>query len=165
MGFAANANAGMLVDLYAGGTFGSGGMTVFNDKDKISDTSTSYGAVFGIDIPVVRVEAEYNYLNGKDVNMSLGMLNAYLKMPATVIKPYLGVGVGTAFGGKYADTIDIDTTAAYQGMLGITFDLPQLPVKFDVEGRAVYVPDIIEVMTIKPDMLNYDLRLKVRYVF
>lgn len=167
LGFAANANAGAVMDIYAGGTFGSGGMTVATGSDKVSDTSTSYGAVFGIDIPVLRAEVEYNHVGNSDIDMNLGMLNAYLKMPSTVIKPYLGVGIGSVFSGTFGDkyTVDISSKAAYQGMLGITFDIPALPVKIDAEGRALYVPNIIEVYGQKPDMVNYDFRLKLRYVF
>lgn len=165
LGFAANANAGAVMDIYAGATVGSGGITLYNSDEKVSDTSTSYGAVFGMDIPLLRAEVEYNHVGNSDVDMDLAMVNAYLKMPSTVIKPYLGVGIGSVFNGEYYNTVDIEATAAYQGMLGITFDMPALPVKFDIEGRALYVPNFIEVFGQEPDMFNYDFRLKLRYVF
>jgi hypothetical protein len=158
------ANAGTLVDFYAGAMVGAGGATVFSGHDRVSESGQSYGAVLGIDIPLLRLELEYNYLNGADMRMNAGMVNAYFKMPSTVIMPYIGVGMGSVFGGHVKD-ISIDATAAYQGMLGISFNIPVLPVKFDIEGRALYAPNLFEVADQKPDFLLYDLRLKARYVF
>ncbi|MBN1324643.1 MAG: outer membrane beta-barrel protein [Alphaproteobacteria bacterium] len=165
LGFTANANAGAVMDVYAGATAGSGGITLFSGDDKASDSAFTYGAVFGIDIPVLRAEVEYNHLSNSDIKMDLAMLNAYLKMPSTVIKPYMGIGIGTAFNGTYADTTDISSTAAYQGMLGITFDMPVMPFKIDLEARALYVPNFVEFYTLKPDLFGYDFRIKLRYVF
>ena len=163
---AANANA--VWDIYAGGLVSAGGVTIFADDDTETYSSQSFGGVIGIDIPAFRFEAEYDYLRSSDFHTNLAMVNAYFKMPSTVIKPYLGVGVGASFSGEYDDdtvNFDLDTTAAYQGMLGVTIDLPVMPVKFDIEGRALYAPDIVNIAGIKPDLLNYDLRLKVRYIF
>ena len=102
------------------------------------------------------------------------MLNLYAKMPSTVILPYIGAGIGMAFGGKQEITengvktkYSIDSTAAYQAMLGATIDILKLPIKFDVEGRVLYAPDIykIEATNTTPDMLQYGVRAKVRYIF
>lgn len=85
-----------------------------------------------------------------------------------MIHPYVGVGVGSIFGGSYnpADVkYDIKSTVAYQGMLGLTFDILALPIKFDVEGRALYAPNFAEIGTDKPDLFQYDARLKLRYIF
>ncbi|MDR0741789.1 MAG: outer membrane beta-barrel protein [Rickettsiales bacterium] len=165
MGFSANANAGAVIDIYAGATMGAGGATLFMNDDNYTDSGQSFGALAGIDIPLFRFEAEYNYLNDSDTKLNIGMLNAYFKMPSTVIKPYLGLGLGTVFGGNAGD-FDIDARAAYQGMLGITFDMPVLPVKFDAEARALYAPNLFTTAAnAKPDLLHYDLRLKARYVF
>ncbi len=159
------ASANILFDIYAGGTVGMGGATVFADGHTESDGAQSYGAVVGVDIPAFRFELEYDYLNDNDATMHVGMLNAYFKVPSLVVKPYLGVGVGTIFAGDYGH-IDIDTSAAYQGMLGLTFDIPVAPIKIDAEARALYAPNIFETVDdIKPDILHYDLRLKLRYVF
>ncbi|MBR1380371.1 MAG: hypothetical protein IJ560_02175 [Alphaproteobacteria bacterium] len=165
---AGHANANMIWDIYAGGVIGAGGMTIFADDDTDTNAAQSFGAVVGIDIPAFRFEGEYNYIRTSDLNTNIAMVNAYFKMPSTVIKPYLGIGVGASFSGEYDDNtvnVDLDTSAAYQGMLGVTIDTHVLPVKFDVEGRVLYAPDIVNVANVKPDILNYDLRLKVRYVF
>lgn len=163
---AGSANANLLFDIYAGGTIGVGAATVFADDHAHTDNAQSYGAVLGIDIPLARVEAEYNYLNHQDMNMNVAMLNAYLKMPTAFVQPYIGAGVGMIFDGDVDNTnINIDDKMAYQGMLGLTFDIPVLPLKIDAEARALYAPDIYKIDDIKPDVLHYDARVKLRYIF
>ena len=102
------------------------------------------------------------------------MLNLYAKMPSTVILPYIGAGAGMIFGGKHSITTDgttiehnIDSTAAYQAMLGATIDILKLPLKFDVEGRILYAPNLYKdvVTGSTPDMLQYGVRAKMRYIF
>ncbi|MDL2295217.1 hypothetical protein LJC18_00135 [Lachnospiraceae bacterium OttesenSCG-928-E19] len=165
LGGATNANAAMLYDIYAGLTLGAGGQTIFAGDDNNSTSAAAYGAVIGMDIPLVRIELEYNYLNASESHMHVGMINAYFKMPSTVIKPYLGIGLGTVFNGDVDDTFNIRNEPAYQGMLGLTFDIPVIPFNVDVEGRVLYAPDVFKTADAKPDLLHYDLRLKLRYVF
>jgi len=170
------ANATTLTDFYIGGMVGVGGQTVFNDKEHISSTSTILGAIAGMDIPVFRIEGEYNYINAQDFDTNSVMVNAYLKVPSTVILPYIGVGIGTVFGGKNIVTdsstllqtrYDIKSTAAYQGMIGATVDVFAIPFKIDVEGRVLYAPDIYKetATNIMPDLLEYNARVKLRYIF
>lgn len=162
----ANANANVLFDIYAGATVGAGGATLFaHDKDD-TQSAQSYGAVLGIDIPALRFELEYNYLNNDDTKLHIGMINAYAKMPTPAIKPYFGLGIGNVFGGDAPmPHVDIEKGMAYQGMLGLTFDIPVLPLKIDTEARVLYAPDIYKYNDDKPDLLHYDLRIKLRYVF
>lgn len=159
-----SANAGALFDLYAGATVGAGAATMFLEEENDTHSAQSYGAVVGLDIPVFRFELEYDYLQTDGANLHLGMINIYGKMPTPVIQPYIGVGAGNVFGGKYND-IDVESVMAYQGMLGVTFDIPVLPIKVDAEGRALYAPNLYDVANVKPDLLQYELRLKLRYIF
>lgn len=163
------ANANILFDIYMGGTYGFGGQTLFTDDENISKSSQSYGAILGIDIPLFRIEAEYNYLESDKITTNLGMLNAYFKIPTPVIKPYIGAGIGTTFDAKYTPRgiphIDIDDTMAYQGMLGITLDMPALPFNIDIEGRALYAPNMFKIADNDVKFLQYDGRIKLRYVF
>ena len=163
------ANAGLLVDFYAGGTYGVGGQTLFMDDDHESMSAQSYGAFFGMDLPLVRIEGEYNYTNSDDMHLNLALVNAYLKLPTPVITPYIGAGVGTTFYSQYHLTnhtnIDIEDAIAYQGMLGVTFDLPLMPITIDVEGRVLYANDIFEYNVKDNDLLHYEGRLKIRYEF
>ncbi len=162
---AGNANANLLFDIYGGATVGVGAATTFADSHAHTENAQSYGAFLGIDLPIFRVEAEYDYLHQPDINMHLGMVNAYAKMPSLAIMPYLGVGVGAMFDGDAPNGISLDTTMAYQAMLGLTFDLPVLPFKIDAEARALYTPDIFDENGITPDVLHYDARIKLRYIF
>lgn len=162
------ASANPVIDVYAGGMFGAGGAVTYMDHHHKNDAAQSFGAIFGIDIPLIRVEAEYNHLTNDSFSTNDAMLNAYFKMLSTMIHPYIGVGVGSVFGGHVSENninYDIKSTVAYQGMLGLTFDILALPLKFDVEGRALYAPNFVEIGTGKPDFLQYDARLKLRYIF
>lgn len=159
------ANAAALFDVYAGATVGIGGTTLFANDHDVSKSAQSYGAVLGFDIPVFRFELEYDYLHADSIEMHIGMINAYAKMPLPAVKPYIGVGIGNIFSGQDTDFIDLDSAAAYQAMLGVTFDIPVLPIDVDVEGRVLYAPDIYEYSGIAPDFLQYEARLKLRYVF
>ena len=94
----------------------------------------------------------------------MGMFNLYAKMPTTIIQPYIGVGAGTTFSSKMFEE-DLNESVAYQGMLGVTFGLPVIPIKLDAEARALYIPNVYEANETKSDLLNYDLRLKLRYIF
>ena len=73
------ANANMLFDIYAGGTYGIGGYTLYTNDQDISKSSQSYGAVLGMDIPMFRLELEYNYLPAAALTANLGLVNAYFK--------------------------------------------------------------------------------------
>ena len=52
-------------------------------------------------------------------------------------------------------------------MLGATIDVLAIPLKFDVEGRVLYAPDIYEIpgTHTSPDMLQYNVRVKARFIF
>jgi opacity protein-like surface antigen len=162
------ANANLLFDVYAGGTFGIGGYTLFADKNE-SFSSTTYGAVLGMDIPMFRIELEYNYLDSDDATLNMGFVNGYFKLPTPVVKPYIGAGIGTTFSSEFTPvahtTIDIDDTMVYQGMLGVTLEIPVVPFNIDVEGRVIYASDLIEYMNDTADVLQYEGRVKLRYVF
>lgn len=163
---AGSANANFLFDIYAGGTYGIGGYTMFHDGgDDTSKSSQSYGAVLGMDIPLFRIELEYNYLDTDYMSLNLGFVNGYFKLPTPVVKPYIGAGIGSTFDSKYeprnTPSVDIDDTMAYQGMLGLTLDLPVIPFNIDIEGRVLYASDILP----KSDLLQYEGRVKLRYVF
>lgn len=174
MSVASAANAGVIADFYVGGMFGVGGQTLFADHHNETDTSRVFGAIAGMDLPIFRVEGEYDYFDSKDLNTNAAMVNVYAKMPSTIILPYIGAGVGMVFGGEQTFTNagikteqKIDSTAAYQAMLGATIDVLAVPLKFDIEGRVLYAPDIYTVTgtDTTPDMLQYNIRAKARYIF
>jgi opacity protein-like surface antigen len=162
------ASANPVIDVYAGGMFGAGGTSVYWDGQHENESAKSFGAVVGIDIPLLRIEAEYNHITNDVFDTNDAMLNAYFKMMSTMIHPYFGLGVGSVFGGHADYTgvkTDVKSSVAYQSMLGLTFDILAAPIKFDIEGRVLYAPNFMEIGKDKPDMLQYDARLKLRYVF
>jgi len=169
----ANANAGLIYDMYAGATAGIGSMVLAFNGNNIdhnsSHTSYAYGAIFGFDLPVVRFEAEYDYIDSKRVDMQTLMGNAYVKLPGlVVVNPYIGVGVGVMFDAGIKDNyyaFDFDSTIAYQGMLGATLNIPALPFKIDLEGRALLMPEVYSKNSMDIDALQYDARVKLRYIF
>ena len=172
--FGTSANAGVVADFFIGGMVGAGGQTLFTHDEHDSAASKLLGAMIGVDIPAFRIEGEYNYIDSKDLDTNTAMLNAYFKVPSTLIQPYIGGGIGMLFSGKHKITTEdvttkynIDSTAAYQAMLGATIDILAIPVKFDVEGRVLYAPDIykVEATNTTPDLMEYNVRVKMRYMF
>ena len=173
------ANASVLVDFYAGGTASVGRSLTMtpaigsHPKSDVNKPADSFGAVVGLDLPLLRAEAEYNYLVSDKIDMHAGMLNGYVKMfPLPIVKPYIGAGFGRVFGGKIGDdqnSEDVRSSMAYQGMLGLQFDVTATPLFVDVEGRVFYAPEICRHETLGEEYnvayLQYDARVKLRYVF
>lgn len=168
------ANAGVIADFYVGGMAGVGGQTMFADHKNETDPSRVFGAVAGMDLPIFRIEGEYDYFAAKDFDTNAALLNLYAKIPTTIVIPYIGAGFGAVFGGDQTFTqagvktkYDIDSTTAYQAMLGATIDVLSIPLKFDIEGRALYAPDIYKITDTgaTPDMLQYNVRVKARFIF
>lgn len=174
MFMAGTAQAGIL-DIYTGITMGGGENIILVPSDTpnledITKSTSSFGAVVGVDIPLFRFEAEYNYLTGDSLDLHLGMINGYVKFfPLPIVKPYLGLGVGSVIEGKIKDAGDIKNATVAQAMLGLQFDIPAFPIFIDLEGRALYAKDIYTFST--PigdkdlDLLQYEVRAKLRYVF
>ena len=154
-------------DLYAGVSVGAGAQTMFGDGRNETNTSQSFGAMFGLDVPLFRTELEYTYIGESNSHASIGFINAYFKMPSTMIRPYLGLGIGLMFNGEENERYNkkFDTKPGYQGMLGVTIDVPKLPFKFDVEAHAIYIPDVLRFADERPDIFHYEAKIKLRYIF
>jgi opacity protein-like surface antigen len=153
-----------MLDFYAGAAVGAGALHAHNQNY----STTAYAAMFGIDIPVIRAEIEYNYLDGSrrtgDIGAHAVMLNGYLKfLPTPIVKPYIGLGAGFVFAGKVSGWYgyDLDSRFASQGMLGIQVEIPQTRLAFDLEGRMMYASNIFP----DADLFQTDVRLKARYKF
>ncbi len=165
------ASAGAM-DLYIGGAVGMGAMQVNGSDDTTFSGTGSFAGAFGINLPLFRVEAEYNYFtaskSGADLALQMAMVNAYIKPFAIpVIKPYFGAGAGAIIAGDIGHDVDANNTPAFQGMLGVSIDIPAMPIGFDVEGRVVYSPNAFEFKTMSTeyDILGYEARVKMRYEF
>jgi len=162
-----------VIDFYVGGVAGAGAVysNISNSSDSLKNhfSTMSYGGMFGIDIPVIRAEAEYNYLTGtrggNTFNKNIGMLNGYIKfLPTPIIKPYIGAGIGVAFGGKISGALNanLKSDAAYAGMIGVQVKIPATSIFVDVEGRVLYAPNAFPGNT---NMLMPEARVKLRYLF
>jgi opacity protein-like surface antigen len=159
--FAGAANAAPL-DFYVGATGGIGREAYFENGNTNRESAVSYGAMFGIDVPFIRAELEYNRLDTKGFDTNAAMANVYFKMLPAMIIPYVGIGAGAHFGGDVKDiNISAKSSWAAQGMLGVTFEVPATSLKIDAEARAIYMAEILQDI----DELHYDARVKVRYVF
>ncbi|MGI5845799.1 MAG: hypothetical protein ACOX7D_01260 [Alphaproteobacteria bacterium] len=172
---------GANASLYIGATGGIGSQQYKYDGvvslyvEDFDESVKSYGVLIGLDVPIFRIEAEYNRLDSKFVKTNLAMVNVLLKVfPTSVITPYLGVGTGMQFGGEVEQPggmiYDANNTRAIQGMLGLTFSIPETSMKIDAEARAVYMSDFIPVEEVTPvsgsvDTVNYEGRIKIRYQF
>lgn len=164
-------HASPFIDVYAGATIGMGGTCTIVDDHTHNASAQSFGAVFGGDIPGLRFEAEYNHLRDNDMSLDMAFFNAYAKVPSTIIRPYFGLGLGASFDGDLDSNSDakFDSTIAYQAMTGLTFDITILSLRIDIEGRALYIPDVYKFASggheYKPDAFHYEARLKLRYLF
>ncbi|MCL2338967.1 MAG: porin family protein [Proteobacteria bacterium] len=155
-----------VVDFYMGGGIGAG--TVYSDTVNRFST-TSYAAALGIDAPIIRAEAEYNYIAGSragnSFNKNIGMLNGYVKvLPTPIIKPYIGAGVGYMFGGRISGRLNstLRSDPAYAGMAGVQIKIPFIGIYVDVEGRVMYAPDAFPN---RANMIMPEARIKLRYIF
>ena len=163
-----------MIDIYAGLELSAGQNIAFipsnsvtGSSDEISKSANSYGMFFGVEMPAIRVELEYQYLNSKSVDLNALMLNGYYKfLPGPMVSPYIGAGVGTAFSGNYGDEAT-DTSTAFQAMLGLQVSFPTTPIYLDIEARGFYANDIYEIPTTDKTIgfLQYDVRAKLRYLF
>ena len=66
LGYVASANASVVADFYIGGMAGVGGQTMFSDHKNKTEASRVFGAIAGMDLPIFRVEAEYDYFASSD---------------------------------------------------------------------------------------------------
>lgn len=159
-----------ILDLYIGATGGMGSERYIVDGpmaavvDDFTKSAVSYGAVMGIDIPVIRLEIEYNHVDTDFLKTNMAMGNVLFKLfPSIIVTPYLGFGGGMQYGGTSKDSsVDVNENWAAQGMFGLTFSIPATGMKIDAEGRAVYMPDVYEDNL---NVLHYEGRLKLRYQF
>lgn len=158
------ANANMLFDIYAGGFAGYGGNITLTKLETDDLQSMSYGGFVGISLPIVRLEAEYDYFTMSDNPIQLGMVNVYAGMPSVFIKPYLGAGVGLLFAGNI-EGVNADSDMAYQGMFGLSFSIPKIPIVADAELRAIYTSVDYSPSRTTTHSVNYEGRIKLRYTF
>jgi hypothetical protein len=170
------ARAGML-DFYAGATAATGYGAVYlpgslpnADKNLFGDAQ-AYGVAVGLDIPVFRIEGEYDYLASKHVGLHALLANIYWKLlPTPIVKPYLGLGLGMVAGGTVklpSGSMGAQSSPALQGMLGLQVAIPLSSLFADIELRLLYADDIYTYSGTDWSVgyLQSDVRAKLRYAF
>ncbi len=124
-------------------------LKTFTDSDELKsryDNSPTYSLALGYDIPVIPVRVEIEgFRTQSDVNapvkwgnswlmknetmtVNAAMANAYVRIP--VFGLYAGVGAGY---GKVED----EKTPLYQGMIGLEYGLPVVPLHVGIEYRHI----------------------------
>lgn len=102
----------------------------------------AYSIAGGYELPLaltnIRMEGEYlrirpNAKYGSDSKFDALMANGYVEIPLIpVIDPYVGLGIGMV-------RFDHNNSIALQGMMGVEYELPVIPVTIGAEYRYLKV--------------------------
>ena len=160
-------------DFYVGGGFGNafnGGSSIngVTGSKKGYKDSVLYSLAGGYELPLplfdVRGEVEYlrtrpEVKDGRTKQLDGLFLNAYGDVPLIpIVDPYVGLGVGRV---RY----DHSNALAYQGMLGVEYELPFAPVTLGGEYRYLKINDKTGKDHAKSKYHSNVLMLKLRYSF
>lgn len=150
---ASAARADFYLSAGAGLNINGSDLKTFTDKDELKsryDDSPIYSLALGYDIPVIPVRVEIEgFRTESDVSapvkinnqwmlvndtmtVNAAMANAYVRVP--IFGLYAGVGVGY---GK----VEGQKTSLYQGMIGLEYGLPVVPLHFAIEYRHIQAVD------------------------
>ncbi|MBF0381045.1 MAG: outer membrane beta-barrel protein [Magnetococcales bacterium] len=164
------ADAGVTLSVKGGVVvFEDGGAADGLDFEMGYDAGYAAAIAIGYDLPMlpVKVEVEYLYQTADvdkisdppagftalstfsgEATVNALMANAYVNLPIPLIKPYIGVGLGGAnvnYSSISTDNMQLfdesSTLFAYQGMIGIVFSVPVLPVELMAEYRYFATTD------------------------
>lgn len=136
-----SAQASFYADLGAGVRLNDGSVTTGSIKNKFKN-SPIYVAQVGHELPLpmldVRLEGEYLHFSpdvkeGKNRHFDGLMANAFADIPfVPVVDPYVGVGAGYV-------CYDHNNSVALQGMAGIEYKLPVIPLTIGGKYRYLTV--------------------------
>ncbi|MBF0445981.1 MAG: outer membrane beta-barrel protein [Magnetococcales bacterium] len=164
------AEAGVTLSLKGGVVmFENGGAGDGLDFELDYEAGYAAAIAIGYDLPMlpIKVEVEYLYQSAKideisnppagftalstfsgDATVNALMANAYVNLPIPLLKPYIGLGVGGAnvnYSSISTDSMQLfdesSTHFAYQGMVGILFSVPVLPLELMAEYRYFATTD------------------------
>lgn len=124
-----------------GASLNGGSVTTDNVRSGYKNTP-AYSFAGGYEIPLaltnVRVEGEYlrirpNAKHGSDSSFDGLMANGYVEVPLIpIIDPYIGAGIGMT-------RFDHNNSLALQGIMGLEYELPFLPLTIGGEYRYLKV--------------------------
>lgn len=153
LSFASPVRADFYLSAGVGLNINDSDLKTFTDSGELKDrydNSPTYSLAIGYDIPVVplrfeiegfRTQSEVNapvkwgnswMLKNETMTVNAAMANAYVRVP--VFGLYAGVGAGY---GKVED----EKTQLYQGMIGLEYGLPVVPLHFAIEYRHIQAVD------------------------
>ncbi|MBF0194501.1 MAG: porin family protein [Magnetococcales bacterium] len=165
-----NAQAGVTLSVKGGIVmFENGGAGDGLDFELDYEAGYAAAIALGYDLPVLplKFEVEYLYQSANvdevssppagftalstfsgEATVNALMVNAYVNLPIPLLKPYIGIGVGGAnvnYSSISTDNMQLfdesSTLFAYQGMVGILFSVPVLPVELMAEYRYFATTD------------------------
>ncbi len=137
------ANAGFYAGIGAGAAINEGSVTYENIALDYKN-SPIYSAAVGYELPlpILDVRGEVEYLrvrpeinNGQDSKFDGIFLNGYTDIPfVPFVDPYVGAGVGYS-------RFDHNNSTAYQGMVGVEYGIPFIPLSLAAEYRYMKVTE------------------------
>ncbi len=118
------------------GVYVQGGMGIGIDSDRSISAAVGYEFDF---LVKPRAEIEYLYTrahyDGHKSDLNAAFANAYLTIPfVPLVDPYVGAGIGRA-------RLNHDDSAVAQGIAGLEFELPVLPLSIGAEYRYLKLFD------------------------
>lgn len=128
----------------------------------------AYSFAGGYELPLaltnVRMEGEYlrirpNAKYGSDSKLDALMANTYVEIPLIpVIDPYIGAGIGMT-------RFDHNNSIALQGMMGLEYELPMLPITIGGEYRYLKINEAGGKWDSVSKFHTNIFMLKARYAF
>lgn len=159
--------AGFYAGLGLGSAFNDGSVLKNHTRSSLKN-SPVYSLSAGYQLPLlltdVRVEGEYLRIHpdkkyGGHASMDAFMVNGYANLPILpIINPYIGLGLGMS-------RFEHENSPAYQGMLGLEYELPFMPVTIGGEYRYFKVSEDGGARGETAKMHSNILMLKLRYDF
>lgn len=139
----ASAHAGLYLSGGLGASFNDGSVITKGLRTSY-DNSPAYSLAVGYELPLlltdVRAEAEYLRIHpdkkaGGHMSMDALMVNGYANVPLVpFVDPYVGLGLGVT-------RFEHENAPAWQGILGVEYDLTVLPVTVGGEYRYFKVTE------------------------
>ncbi len=167
LGFSVSASADFYAGAGIGGSFNDGSVKTNNVKSDFKN-SPIYSVFGGYELPLplldIRGEVEYLHARpevkaGRDRKLDALMVNAIGVIPLVpLIDPYVGVGIGRA-------RFDHTNSFAVQGILGVEYELPALPVTVGGEYRYFKINEATGKVHSPSKYHTNILMLKLKYLF
>ncbi len=162
-----SANADFYASIGAGASLNEGSVTYEDALQDYKNTPVYAAAVgYELPLPILDVRAEVEYLrirpevkHGSDSKFDGVFLNGYADVPLIpVVDPYVGAGIGyTRF--------EHNNSTAYQGMLGVEYEVPFMPVSLAGEYRYMKVTEAGGKWDSNAKFHSNILMIKARYSF